>query len=302
MHEIHIDYLQFSLPTNNEYKPIKYIFATPSDSVTPSFMRNYTVMMQDEITGATAHIGHNKSDKTLYVMTGNALEITRAIYGDAWGDIALLKSIMRDGATISRLDVALTQYVTDDLITVKDVTRYQRHGAIETRYKDAPSLIGTLSDNGVQYETLYYGNMRKRARYGVMRVYDKGLAWGLDRDIVTRFEIETRRDKANVTARRLASGTMTLSQAISTQWMIKSKRFCKMINGEPVKLSRSTLKRKDEDKRASRWLWLHDTVAPSLAQAMIDDIDNGYGHENYIKFTELVKKRYNEIMRRKYGD
>lgn len=260
MIERSVDYLQM-----NVHLPETYLLR---DGVRPvPAIKFYKRGFVDEI-GVRYYYGNPKSPKALIVLPGQALEAAR---GRGISDADILDRYLTMGAKCTRIDLAVTDYIEDDLCTVEDVKSWVKMGQVVSSWDGhgAISLSKMTDDKSDRLETFYVGDMARRGKSGIFRAYDKGIQSGLSAEIITRLEVELRGDKANNTAKRLAQ-TNDISGNFRTSFESTSPAFERLMLAPAVIPVRGKGQGKIEleDKMAKRWDWLIEQVAPALHEAV----------------------------------
>lgn len=279
MHEIYIDYLQYSI----QYREQACIERQEKRINGFSF---YSHGYEDEI-GTRRYFGNKKSNKALVILSGRALHNQRVV---GWSERDMINSILAKGANITRLDIAITDYIDDFLLTPKFVRTMFRKGHITgnlTKY-DGKVIIGEKVGAPPRVETFYIGDLSGRGKKGIFRAYDKGLEMNLSPDIIARLELEERGENAHNSAKRYASG-IHLQQVIQSRLQFNHSAFDSVFDKEPIDLSRgdqvhSTNEREDNEKR---WTWLLTQVAPSLRKTIKEDMKLGNNMDNLARFLEI---------------
>jgi len=280
MIEYGIDYLAGSIPD----KAIPISEQRKPAPPLPFYKRAYT----DE-NGIYVATGHPKTDRAYIALSGSVLDDNRAA---GLSDVDNLQAWLSDGLKPTRIDLQVTQYITGDLITIDDVIAWWSAGKITVpkAWREL-GMISAWEDGNMHGETLYFGNLRKRAGKGIARVYDKGQDLGIGRNLMTRFEIEDRRDKADVTARRVVeSGVLPV---LRTRFDVLDERWEAMLNAPIAPMTRAAKSTSDklDDMMLGRWQWLIEQVAPSLGEALaIDEINGRNSHREL--FEREMKRAY----------
>jgi len=276
MHTIFIDYLQYSAPFDEDDLIDRHVEIIPPLQF---FKRGY----KDEI-GARYYFGHKKTENAAIVLSGSTMHNQRVI---GWEDADFIEGILSEGGKVKRLDIAITDYVDEDLITPSCV--------VEAFY--AQEITGTLSGDGIKFiaggatedfpsvETTYIGDLKRRGKRGIFRAYDKGLEMKIAKDIISRLELEERKENAHSSAKRIAGGA-SLTQVLQSRLQFNSERFKRLFEDEPIDISRGDglIKESVEEKMNRRWQWLMAQVAPSLREAVEYERKNSASDERIMKF------------------
>lgn len=269
--EFKIDYMQFTskIPAGNKDRTYE---------LKRSFMQNYKVMRVFD-SGMTSHHGHNKSDKWLNIATGSVcdrIEDQRDYIG---------KVLSLDG-TFSRIDFCCT---VENGCSMYDFRTWCKNDLV----------TGTLSDTGIKSivndktqsaETTYIGDLKNRSKRGIFRAYDKGIELGIEDARLTRFELEERKKRAQLTARRYSDG-MLIGDIIRQRVDIDCDVWRDIMGSRSTSLSRYAVE-DTEDETDKTWLWLVETCAKTLGQKMALDQWNEKGNGNYDLFMKQVEKSY----------
>ena len=158
-------------------------------------------------------------------------------------------------------------------------------------------------------QTIYIGSQSERGKKGIFRAYDKGVEMDLGAFMVTRLEVEDRGDKANVSANRLAK-TNDVAGVFRTRFDVNDLEFERLMQSPVAELTRrSSLPKRDEiDTQAARWRWLIEKIAPSVRQAIADDIRLELTDTNMTKFLaaagllDVMRDGANELAYKLYRD
>jgi len=300
MIERHIDYLQMTVPIaektlqNDAYEaiaPIKF------------YKRGYR-----STNSVRYYFGNPNSNKCSVLCSGFALMFEREMFKN---DAAMLDYWLSRNAKISRIDLAVTDWIDTDFVTVSDVKEWYERGLIESVFCEGGCKIisEVLQDAPQVDETLYLGNIQQRGKKGIFRAYDKGLEIELSAHLATRLEVEFKGDNAHSTASRIAS-TNDISGNFRAKINVNHHQFERLMDAPVADTSRNTAKPKREldTKIDDRWNWLLNTVAPSLREAIKHDSATGKGDANLTKFliragiSEDIKKHVKLLTDRVLAD
>jgi len=314
MIERHIDYLQFQCSINQ-----KDCIDNGFEQTNP--IQYYSEGFRDAF-GSRYYFGNNKSKKCLCVMAGTSLEKQRA-----WGknDHDILGWAFNFDAKVSRLDLAITEWVSEDLILVGDVKQWYEDGVISSPLvaHGANFISGYTQDKEERPETFYIGNWEKRGKRGIFRAYDKGLQLKIGDYMVTRLELEERGENAHNSAKRLLE-TDNLSGVFRSRFDVKADNFERIMDSPAIEVHRGSGKFKSEkdDEMTKRFEWLMSQVAPALKEFVdyeaSQDVNMSrvgqflaaagvYGHTKRIA-EHLANEKYNdklmanELVPRKAGE
>ena len=284
----HIDYMQYSVPPHT--------IDTEALEDTGKPVRNYDRAYSGTF-GERYYAGNILNDSILVIYSSSALnELRKHITVPEH-----IEKVLSSGAKFSRLDSAFDCFVDEDIILPDEYIGYATENLIDTKptWKTAPKTIGTWKkDDGEtkqQIETLYFGDWKKRAKRGIVRVYDKGIDLGWYANSIIRLEIEEKRANAHMSARRIAEG-VSIGSVIKTRFNINDLRWQEAIDSPTIETYRGLSKDDAPDKDV--WKWLLETVAPSLGKAIAHDELEGK-RQNYELFNLEVQKAYNRVMRSK---
>lgn len=263
MIEANIDYLQYSadyLESNYKNKDWQLLEGN----------RFYTHCYKSEW-GERVYFGNvnRKATGCLVVLSGEPLYNLGVMGFDT---VDYLRKELKRGAKVSRLDIAFTEFVEDELIRVDDFEEWFKQKKITSNHANygAKKIEEIKEENTV--ETLYIGDIKKRGKRGIFRAYDKGIEWGLGEYMITRLELEERGENAHNSAKRIADGK-SLADVFRTRFSVDAKEFDRVVNGKALSLTRgkAIMKVEEKEKRDKRWDWLIEQVAPSLYDAVQDD-------------------------------
>jgi len=272
MIERNIDYLQFTSHIE-EYQCIEQNM----DAVAP--VRFYQRGYRDDF-GARIYFGNQnvKSKLALVIISGEPLKNMREM---GYQDTQILDFALRGNGQISRLDLAVTESMEEHLtkiVTVKDVEKWATDGLVSS-----PLLSGGIKEisqlfvqEEAQRQTLYIGDPKKRAKRGIFRAYDKGIELSLSPELKTRLELELKREKAHMNARRIAE-TGDIAGNFRASFDVKHGEFERLMEAPAVVPVRGQGKMKKEqtEELDKRWDWLINQVAPALKGAIQADRDAG---------------------------
>lgn len=262
MIEANVDYLQFSaIRLESNYKNDNWQLAEGS--------RFYRRSYKNEL-GERVYFGNvnPKASDALIVLSGQPL-YNMSVLGIEIEDY--LKEQLDRGANVSRLDIAFTEFVEDDLIRVDDFETWVKQGkVISSHVKYGAKKIEEIKEDNV-VQTLYIGDMKKRGKRGIFRAYDKGLEWNLEEYMITRIELEERGENAHNSAKRIAAGN-SLASVFKSRLSVDDPAFDRVVLGDAAKITRGgKLQQTDEiEAYVRKWEWLQNQVAPALYDAVQD--------------------------------
>jgi hypothetical protein len=272
--ETFIDYLQYSIPMKN--------IDAPHVRISP--IANYKIGYRT-LDDTRIYMGNALNNKALIVKSGQAMINSR---NDGLTDIELLALTIESGGVVSRLDMTIDFYVGDDFLVPKDFLQFRLDGLIKYSQIDVePTFIGKHNELGSHFETIKFGDSKKRGKKGEARVYDKGIELGLERYLITRVEIEDKREAAHLSATRCID--YGIAPTLKSRFDVINDTWQRGIGASVAPTHRGVEKDKEFDEITRRWLWLFNQVAPALGQAIRRDLDDGRT-DRYEHFVELVRK------------
>jgi DNA relaxase NicK len=294
-----IDYMQFSA----RFKEAHCIEAQ-FEPVAP--VKFYKRGYRDSL-GIRYYFGAAKGNKCLVIASGKPLENLRSLRNDR----EILRWALDVDATFSRIDLAVTQWnVADGLVVVSNVARWFTDGLITSPLCKwgCKEISELFIESQRQVQTLYIGDMGKRAELGIFRAYDKGIELDIGEYMATRLELELKREKAHATALRL-SESGDIAGNFRASFDVKHKDFVSLMDAEAVSTKRGKAKVKIEENEEmkKRWDWLINQVAPALKSAVLFDEKNGYGERRLQAFIsasglgEKMRKDFNERIEAEVG-
>lgn len=271
-----VDYIQASLSLSEQalimrgYKPLPAI---------QFYKRGY-----QHPTGFRIYFGNPNSKKAIAIASGQAMESMRSL---GKSDPEILDWILSEGGEISRIDLAVTEFVEDELLTIADVEKWFKLQLIES-----PLVSGGLKEissispeQEIARETIYIGNMQKRAKKGIFRAYDKGIELGLGSEIATRIELEIKREKAHSTAKRLAESG-DIAGNFRAYFNVRSDDFNRVMDADAVAIHRgkNQVHIEESEEIERRWAWLMSQVAPALKSAVREERKHDSSDSRLIEF------------------
>lgn len=263
MIERFIDYLQFSAnfreinAIENKYKPIRPV---------AFYERGYLGEF-----GIRYYFGNPNSKKALCILSGETLAVFR---DKGHIDATILEWAFEYDAKVSRLDLAVTEWVGETLFTVGDVEQWylgkQFSGSL-VKY-GAKKISSYDDDNGERPETFYIGDMGKRGKLGIFRAYNKGLQLNIGDYMATRIELELRGDKAQNNAVRICK-TNDIAGNFRASLDCDNENYHRLMDSPIADISRGDAKAKlsEDERQDKRWEWLLNQVAPALREAIEDE-------------------------------
>lgn len=269
MIERFVDYIQASLSLSESavimkgFKPV---------SPVRFYKRGYLHPM-----GFRLYFGNPNSKKAMVVAAGEAMQSLR---NDQYLDAEILDWFLSNDAEISRLDLAVTESESEDILIVEDVQEWFQKDLMESNLVKygAKSISGHKVGCEHSLETFYVGSIKKRGDKGIFRAYDKGIVLGLTAKVITRIELELKREKAQSTAKRLAQSN-DIAGNFRSRFNVRAAKFEELMDADAVSVQRgeNRVKRPEEEETAKRWQWLIKQVAPALRDAIKDERKQGRG-------------------------
>jgi len=300
MIERHVDYLQMNALLEET------MFLDGHAAIIPP-TRFYKRAYRDE-NDVRYYFGNPNSKKALIVAAGGALENIRA---RGVNDADILDRYLSMGGKCTRIDLAVTEYIETDFVTVEDVKSWVRDGLVTSSWigSGVKSLSEMTEDGNDRLETFYVGAWADRAKKGMFRAYDKGLQLKIEPETVTRLEIEDRQDKAHSTARRVAE-TNDIAGNFRARFDVQHEQFERLMEAPAAPVVRLGYNRKSErdDEMAKRWEWLIGQVAPALKEAVEYDREKEMTEARLTAFLvraglmEDIRKFAENLADRKYRD
>lgn len=286
MIERYVDYMQFSALINEqECVESKYDIVFPIQFYT----RGYRHPL-----GYRIYFGNPNSKKALVIASGDACQNMRD--GDLY-DSEIIQYALSLGGNFTRLDLAVTEYIEDQFVTIEEIEKWLSLGLIDSYHeKFGGKLISSVYRGGAkEHQTLYIGNMEKRGKAGIFRAYDKGVEMGIGNEIITRIELEERGEKAHNSAIRMAE-TNNLSGVFRSRFDVRSEDFARLMDSEAISTKRGKQRENVEHdlEAQARWDWLMKQVAPALLSAIQQDIAEGKGTYRLNQF--LAKAGINKAL------
>lgn len=236
--------------------------------------------------GFRLYFGNPNSNKAMMVASG---EVMQSLRNEQKLDAEILGWVLGIGGEISRLDLAVTEFIEDELVTLEDVECWAKQDLIESTLTSGgiKKISEVFVGGSNEVQTLYVGSMKNRGKKGIFRAYDKGIEMGIGSEIVTRIELELKRDKAHNVAKRLAESN-DVAGNFRSHFNVKSKDFERLMDADAVVIHRgkNQVKEAESDEIARRWDWLLEQVAPALKRAVLDERLAGRGDVRLIDFME----------------
>ena len=250
--------------------------------------------------GTRIYFGHWNTENALFVLSGATLHNMR-INGVEIEDY--LENILTKSARVSRLDICLTQFIGSHLYVPSDYVKLiNKKKIISSHAKHGAKYIASVDeDYRDNIETVYIGDMKNRAKNGIVRVYDKGLELDIGKYLMTRVENEEKRDKAHVSCKRIASGK-TIPEVLKSRLDFEDDKWQELINCDYIDMSRGKQISPTLDidmKYAKKWAWLINTVAPVIADAIDNDVSQENYRDHLSVFNKAIETAYEKIQQKK---
>ena len=272
----HLDYLQYSIPFKKEFEG--------GESIPP--LRFYKIGVQAE-DGTRYYFGNVKSGKTLVVKSGQTLTLQR---NEGITDTQNLDWALSDGASFSRLDIAVNFYVGEDLILPEDFIDWSFKGLINSKHvKYGTKSITAHKDQEMHHETVYIGDIPKRHKKGIVRAYDKGVDLDIGKFLITRLELESRKKEAQIDARRIVE--FGIIPTLKTRFDVNHERWLDAVNGAVAPRNRVSKESSTNKELEKRWDWLLMQVAPALGRAIREDLKES----NYRRINAFQAAVWDEV-------
>lgn len=234
--------------------------------------------------GFRFYFGNPNSKKAMLIASG---EVMQSLRNDRMADAEILDWVLGIGGEISRLDLAVTEFIEDELVTVKDVEQWYIKDLVESSLTGGggKAISSVTRDAQSLLETFYIGDIGKRGKKGLFRAYDKGVEMGIGSEIVTRIELELKREKAHNVAKRLAESN-DIAGNFRSHFNVKSRDFERLMDAPAVSIHRgkNQVKEAENEEIARRWDWLLEQVAPALKRAVLDERLAGRGDARLVDF------------------
>lgn len=276
MHEIFVDYIVCSIQVSE-----KNLVLSGAESVSPIpfYKRGY----RDSL-GKRYYFGHHKTSNAYVVMGGEYMHNSRVV---GWSDRDTIRQIIEDDGIIRRMDIAITDYVEEDLITPACIAEMVRAGGVHGAMAEygAKTISSVVGEKYSSVETTYIGDISKRGKKGVFRAYDKGLEMNMDKYMITRLEIEERGDNAHMSAKRFSEGA-TLTQIIESRLKFDDERMKRLFLEDAIDVSRGDqiISKTDAERMQNRYEWLMNQVAPALAEFSQYERSRGASEDRIMSF------------------
>lgn len=264
MIEFKIDYIQFSGRAKVKASLVSgHGFDFKSNNRFYGSMRKYE-------NGLVVYSGNPNTDKQLFVLSGKACDAI-GVRPDT------LDRFEQFEPEYSRIDLAMT--------TDRDVLTKIMKDKDKVKSKMFPDGM-VIADLEYTPQTIYFGDLKKRARKGIVRCYDKGLQLGLS-EMWHRIEIEYRQKHAKTAVKRILNGS-SIQSVMNSKWMIEADWYTEMM-GDEVSTTRFTQDEHESELTdiERKMLWIEKQVLPSLQY--IIDYDRANGTNN---FSQIISKLY----------
>lgn len=272
-----IDYLQLSINYREQT-------CLDEDHKQLSGVKFYSRGYQDAM-GARRYFGNPNSNKALVVLSGSTLHNYRV---SGWDDLTTVSDYIDKGASITRIDLCMTEFVGEHLILPDHFADCYEKDLIDSTLVSGgcKTIVGVRRGQERSTQTCYIGDMSKRGKKGIFRAYDKGLELDIGQYMITRVEYEDRGDKAKTTAKRFLE-SKSIAATFRTRFDCKTTEFDRLCNHEQ-KLDtfrgQAIIPDENEDEYKRRWEWLINKVAPSLKKSIEFDVQSGLGNGNLETF------------------
>ncbi len=232
--------------------------------------------------GARVFSGNSNSDLYLIQLSGKSCERHQITE-----NVGRLQFILDRGGKFSRIDFAVTVGGLEPLFYFNDA---MRKDAVESKRfeNDSPKVI---TDAYGRPETIYIGDLKKRGRKGVFRAYNKGLEAGLDQ-LLTRFELETRKKRAMVAVRRYLGG-VNIGKIIRDVVDLPEEQWWVDIMGDKANSLPDYAREEILNPIERRWHWLIKQVAPALGRLIaMQELDRNSQYQQFLTVVEQSRQKY----------
>lgn len=287
-----IDWLQYTIDDEHSHHLNLGYDATQESS----FVRNYRVMTVYRDTHASVHYGHSISKKPLVVLNGRAC----ATLSNEMSMREHIDLVLSLGATVTRMDLAYTiTHAHASFFTPSEFASWVERGLVSGSHFERGGSKSVYNNETRAHETVYVGDLQKRGKNGILRVYDKGLELHDEPGVITRVECEEKRDYAKVAARRFAN-EHSIRELISQRVQVNAQKWRQTIGDNGPILRRYHDEHDDELK--DKWQWLKRSALPALADAISDDLINGHDMHRIDDFFTQLSGKVDALMRQKTHD
>lgn len=282
-----IDYMQFSSHLMNEFNCIdlKYAACNPVKNYNRGYIAPH---------GYRIFFSNNSKNTPILIASGSVMQNFRDY---EITDEKVLEWAFQMGAKFSRIDLAVTESVTEfepEIFTMNDVKRWITERLIESPLisggqKGIVDFAPKDNEGGENIETIYVGDMKNRAKKGIFRAYDKGLEiGGIAANMISRIELEIKRERAQVTARKL-SEKYDIAGNFRARFEVKDPEFERIMDAPAIEIKRGKGVKNSTEKEEleKRWAWLINQVAPAIEKAIKESRKLGRGDDDLNKFLSV---------------
>lgn len=236
--------------------------------------------------GVRRYFGNPNSKKALVVYSGTALHNYRQAN---WKDRETVQGVLQSSGKVTRIDWAITDYIDTHLVTPKLISTIFRKGHIAGKLADdgANFIAGQKVGAPAKIETFYIGDWSKRGDNGLFRAYDKGIDLGIWSDLITRLELEERKDNAHNSAKRYADGA-EIPEIIKSRLKIDHEQTDRLFSAPDIDISRGDqlIIESDDEKMDKKWIWLMKQVAPALRKMVAYERKHRGSDDRILHFLE----------------
>lgn len=247
--------------------------------------------------GTIASYGNPNSDKWLVSMSSKACE-NRNLTSVPFARTFISERIDA-GCKFSRVDMAITVQHEGEL-TVDTVREWVKAGQLigpDHRIGYAKTIVNDVSERG---ETLYIGEMERRAKRGIVRVYDKSLEMGEEPGTITRFEVEEKRDVAHTIALKFRDGA-TIGSLVLSRLDFDNETW-RILTGGEIAPDWRYKPPQQEMPLDKTWLWLIERIAPVLGRKIAIDEEFGTGSYTRAFFDAVTRSTHAEKLTMNQND
>lgn len=233
-------------------------------------LKNYNMAYRTKTGAIVCYHTQREEMKTHVIMSGECLEYIR---GEGHTDIDLAEYFLNTvKAKIGRVDICVTSVRKDNKPHNLDphyLAILAKRGELKSNLKHDNGVI----DAGMYIETTYIGS--RLARNRLFKAYDKGIDLGETAKRIIRYELETRK-RANLVLNAVREGHDIGGIIRRYVDFPNVALWVEIMQAEPSIIPQIEDNRdkrtKDAIERANRWHWMLTSVAPAMAKAVYEDM------------------------------
>lgn len=277
----HIDWISCTFPHNIQSKWRSVVLPLESKEFIEVKAHNGYLEAYQHTSGAIVQRNENRPDMGVHVIySSKAIAAAEQEFGVYQHE---LLSYLMIGSRLTRLDVAFN--IGNVAIDIEQLYKDVQAGIAKTKARTSTFIRSGDIKSEKNADTCYVGSMKKRKK--LLRIYDKAQDLGLD-TLLTRLELETHGQIAQ------SAGTMLKTNAPSEYPRIIAGMISGYVDFSDTHigefLGRNSVKLATPvHARGNTAKWLIETVAPTLARAMIEDVSV------WFDFKQAVEDAYNGI-------